>query len=292
MAKKESTQNLSVKRAHVYYPDIELNYVNAGFKIEFTHIPSGVSVWFKALLTEFDDGFESDWKEEDVYGRMDTIDNFRGTKRLISLGWDLVAASEEEAQQNLQKASLLLSMLYPAYHEGAGTSVISAAPLFKLSFLNLIQNVGIGAANTLSPKKKEPGKKGSKSSNSGLVGKVSGFHYGPDLEQGMFYLDGKAYPQTINLSCTYSVKHTHKLGWGSNKWLRDNVKFPYNEEAPDGIKQPQPEQTNGDNESMTDSQKQAAQNIMLSAPLEGTIFDDKPITAVEPLEGTIFERNK
>ena len=53
------------------------------YNIEFFHMPSGESVSFKAFLTNFSDSFEADWGEEEVYGRMDPIMTFQGTKRFL-----------------------------------------------------------------------------------------------------------------------------------------------------------------------------------------------------------------
>ena len=76
-------------------------------KIELYHIPTGASVAFKAWVTDFSDKFESEWGSEEVYGRMDPIQTFKGTKRTIDLAWDVVAASEEEAIDNMKKCTRL-----------------------------------------------------------------------------------------------------------------------------------------------------------------------------------------
>ena len=138
------------------------------------HLPSGQDVKFKAFLTQFEDQFTSDWNTEQVFGRMDPIKNYRGTQRIITLGWDVVANDLEEAKFNLENCSLLLSMLYPSFEDGqqdntqttaegsvqraaeesallgpnqetaatvnGNTTRIQGAPLFKLKFANLIQS--------------------------------------------------------------------------------------------------------------------------------------------------------
>ena len=70
------------------------------YVIEFYHIATGRTVKFKALLTNFSDNYDSQWSEEEVYGRMDPIKTFKSTKRTISLGWDVVAGSKKEAINN------------------------------------------------------------------------------------------------------------------------------------------------------------------------------------------------
>ena len=183
--------------------------------LEFYNIPVGKSVVFKSFLTDFEDRYQSKWNSEEVYGRMDPIQTFQGTSRIISLGWDVVASSFQEAKVNLSKATLLYKMLYPVYTKtegadllGSAATVLAAAPLFKLKFLNMVQDSAYGAAAQGSAE------------TGGLIGTISGFTYKPDIDQG-FFEDPKAsgtqvgavYPQTIALSCEYVVQHEHGVGW-------------------------------------------------------------------------------
>ena len=202
----------------------------AGQVIEFYHIPSGRSISFKAYITTFSDQYNSDWSSEKAFGRMDPIQTFKSTSRVISLGWDIPAGSFKEAKENLLKASLLLSMLYPEYEAGSGgATTMVAPPMFKLKFLNLIQDSKLGS----SPK--------STVENTGLLGTIAGLTYEPDLESGFFQptkaeLDdvapadvGKLFPQTIKFSAEFTVLHQHKLGWKGGASTREKGfgKFPY-----------------------------------------------------------------
>jgi len=192
--------------------------------VQFYHLPSGKTVEFKAFLTQYSDQFESNWNSEDVYGRMDPLETFQGTRRVISLGWAVPSHDFKEAKKNLAKASLLISMLYPAYEKGGGTGAMSAAPLFRMKFVNLIA---------------QPGKagEGDDVKTSGLVGRIGGFVYEPDIESGFFVptdQDGVLFPQTINLDCEFTVFHTHELGWNADDSdLRTGTDaYPYNEGFP------------------------------------------------------------
>ena len=212
---------------------VEQTMYNKDYKIQLLHLPSGQQVEFKAFLTQFEDQFTSDWNTEQVR-RMDPIKNYRGTQRIITLGWDVVANGLEEAVFNLNNCSLLLSMLYPSFDDDstdnkatteAGTKQrtaaqqsatepkqeqattvngnatrIQGAPLFKLKFANLIQSTNAsGAPGTILD---------------GLVGSIDGLTYSPDVEQGFFDPDpGILYPQTIRLSFGFTVAHDHALGW-------------------------------------------------------------------------------
>ena len=181
-----------------------------GHTIEFYHIPTRRAVAFKAWVTDYNEQYTSTWNSEEVYGRMDPIQTFVGTKRVIDLSWDVVARSEAEAKDNLERCSLLFKMLYPTYRG----ETMSAPPLLKLKFVNLIQNVATGSKGTTAPAKL-----------AGLVGTADGFTFTPDMEDSGFFDPGTGtvYPQKISLKCTFTVLHTHKLG-GGKAW----EKFPYN----------------------------------------------------------------
>jgi hypothetical protein len=180
---------------------------------------------------------------------MDPIRSFQGTQRIISLGWDVVAADIDEAHRNLEECSKLLSMLYPTYDSGPthgaetsgnaddkpvrgaqnkllqssdgnsslitpnNASTIKAAPLFKLKFANLIQSAKVGPTAS--------------GIESGLIGTIDGLTYAPDLEQGFFDPEpGVLYPQTIKLAFGFYVAHDHALGWSQNQFRNPTGQFP------------------------------------------------------------------
>lgn len=217
-----------------------------GLVIHFLHIPTGETCHFKAFVTAFEDTYESQWNEEEVFGRMDPISTFKRTRRRIRLGWDIPAGSEEEAVLNLRESEKLLSMLYPVYEDrtaadfvGGGTdgavtnpagderivSTMAAPPLFKIKFSNLIMDAGSGAVR-------------GDAASSGLVGTIAGLSYRPDIEQGFFgqgdVLDlisgqteigtGALVPQTLSFDIDFVVHHTHKLGF--RKRVRNETAKP------------------------------------------------------------------
>lgn len=187
-----------------------------GQKIEIYSIASGETCEFKAWLTDFSDKFESDWTTEEVYGRMDPIQTFKGTKRTISLSWDLVAASKQEAMDNMAECAKLFKMLYPTYSAEA-SNTMQASPLVRLKFANLITNTAVAGAD------------GATALEAGLVGTIDGFEYAPDLDQGFFESNSGAsvFPQTLVLSCTFVVMHTHNLGHNVSGGERFPNQFPY-----------------------------------------------------------------
>jgi len=199
--------------------------------LEIFHIPSGQSVKFKAYITDFQDKYETEWQSAPVYGRMDPIHQYQGTKRIITLDWEVPSMSIAEAKLNHQKMSLLFSMLYPTY-DAIGTdgtsnaTSISTSPIFRLKFANLIQDP-------------TNGEEGGEVETSGLVGAISGFIYAPDFSDAGF-IDGvksnpssltrqtaygTLYPKLSKLSLEYTVFHTFQLGWkGREKRTKE---FPY-----------------------------------------------------------------
>lgn len=221
--------------------------------LEFFSVPNGVSVAFKAYITLFSDRFESDWSEEDAFGRMDPISAFKRTKRVISLGWTVIAGSQEEAIENLEKVSLLKKMLYPTYESlNSGASGIQSSPLFKLRFMNLIQNVSA---------------QGQTAEVGGLLGRVGGFSHDVEMEDGFFdILDNnveKLYPQTIKLQCEYNVLHEHQLGW-TNKTERNKFdKFPYGDILP-GREVSLPDTSEDTGSTLDDGRKRQAAKAILS----------------------------
>tara|TARA_B100001123_G_scaffold291428_1_gene324881 strand:+ start:4928 stop:5734 length:807 start_codon:yes stop_codon:yes gene_type:complete len=198
----------------------------SGLVIEILHVPSNEVVKFKAFLTQFDDQYQTEFAQEQVYGRMDAIQSYRGTTRQINLAWDVPSSSIKEAEDHMARCSTLMNMLYPVYSKAAGKGVkgkvMSAPPIFKIKFANLIANTHSGTTS------------GGVESQ-GLFGTISGFSYAPDLDSGFFNVgqgtDTRILPQTISLSCMFTVIHTHDLGWNfkdkDKKISKAESKYPY-----------------------------------------------------------------
>lgn len=217
-----------------------------GQQIEIFHVPTGQSIVFKAYIDDFQDKYDSDWQSTDVYGRMDPIHQYQGTKRVISLDWIVPSYSIAEAKHNHEKCALLFSMLYPFYNTGgsqapSSATQISTAPIFKVKFGNLIQD----------PRFEEGG---GDVEETGLVGAISGFTYAPNIEAGFVdvqgnerdvgpiqfprqqsstYVEGfvgQMYPKEVKLSMEYTVFHTNPLGWSASEGKR-TPGFPYGGEG-------------------------------------------------------------
>ena len=157
-------------------------------------------VAFPAFLSTFTQTFSSNWSTEEVYGRNDPIATFQGTKRSISLAFDVPSHNVASAKASLGKCNMLAQFLYPGYLKTRPTTakhspgkIISRPPLVKVKFANLIA-----------------GNNGS----DGLLGYLSGLELNPSLEMGMFQDGGSFYPKVIALSFTLNVLHQDDLGFG------------------------------------------------------------------------------
>jgi hypothetical protein len=180
-------------------------------------------VTFVAFLTDYSQNFSSNWSSEEVYGRADPLATYQGTKRTISLAWDVPARNISEAKNNMRLINSLVAMLYPGYGSQPVTqgeqsiinaSSISRSPLIKIKYKNLIQDAN--------------------SDTEGLLGYVDGFDVNTNLDMGMFDEDGgNVYPKVFSISCNFNVLHQHDLGFDkNNQWLDNDgyKKFVFGDE--------------------------------------------------------------
>jgi len=198
--------------------------------IEWYSFAARSSVKFEAWLTKFSDKYESDWASQQVYGRNDPIQTFKGTKRTIQISWKLIADHLQQAIDNQGKVSLLMAYLYPVYDT---SGFLMAPPLMRLRFANWAVSADsfptTKAPSPFDPNLVQPAK------DSGLVGRCDGFSFEPVIENGVFDdMAGSLYPKELELSTTFHVFHTHRLGWqigGDGVQARDQgfQSFPYGE---------------------------------------------------------------
>lgn len=192
------------------FGDQTIGMANKGLFIEFEHVPTKHKTRFKSIITQFRDDFTSEYNTEFAYGRMDPIQTFKRTGRVLSFDFDIPSASMEEAFENLRRMSLLIQFLYPTYSEVDNATAIKAAPIVRVKFLNFIQ---------------------SQLSEQGLYGTLSGITFTPDMESGVYeYVTGprKIAPKIIKVSCQLTVLHDHALGWVNRKAQKGFRDYPYN----------------------------------------------------------------
>ena len=221
---------------------------NTNAKLTIKSVVTNLSVEFPAFLTDFSQTFDATWNTEDVFGRMDPIATYQGTKRTMSLGFDLPAGSLEAAKTNLARCSELVKMVYPVYIK----RVLSKPPLVRIRFANLIRGRLLiekeGTSKTISEDKGLGNVRDAKTVIVGgadqitefslvdgegqystatppvsddkfgmLLGWISGLSWKPNLEMGMFTTGEEFYPKVISLSFSYNILHEQTLSQDSDK---------------------------------------------------------------------------
>jgi len=179
-------------------------YVGAtNAQLQILSVPTQFLLMFPAFLSDFSQTFDANWNTEEVFGRMDPIATYQGTKRTMSLGFDLPAGSLGEAKKNLKGCSELVKMVYPIYNN---QNILVKPPLVRIQFANLIKSdIGIDHDGDESTKA-EDGKKATPKVF-GLLGWISGLSWKPNLEMGMFAANGELYPKVVSLSFSFNVLH-------------------------------------------------------------------------------------
>jgi hypothetical protein len=179
-------------------------YVGAtNAQLQILSVPTQFLLMFPAFLTDFSQTFDATWNTEEVFGRMDPIATYQGTKRTISLGFDLPAGSSKEAKINLEGCSKLVKMVYPVYNK---QDILVKPPLVRIQFANLIKS-DIGIDHDGDESTKTEGDKKTTPKVFGLLGWISGLSWKPNLEMGMFTTGEELYPKVVSLSFSFNVLH-------------------------------------------------------------------------------------
>ena len=173
------------------------------YPLQIKSVLTGDEVKFAAFLTNFSQNFQSNWNTEEVYGRNDPIATFQGTKRSISVSFDIPSPSLSAAKAALESCDLLSKFLYPGYLGKKTTKVesrtIARPPLIKVKFANLISR-----------------------GSDYLLGYLDALDWNSVLEMGMFEetTTKSLFPKVISLSFTLNVLHQEELGFDDdNAWL-------------------------------------------------------------------------
>ena len=222
-----------------------------GQVLKVVHLPSNRSITVAAFVDSWNDSYTSNWNREQVYGRMDPIQNFQNTQRSISVSFNLVAAFKQEAKRNLHAVSQMVQFLYPSYQNLSDGIMngyaISGAPVLSVKYMNLISGQG----------------------GSALAGTMDGLDHSFDLDAGFFEEASQVYPKVLKLSFTFHPMHQHTQGYLDNISLDDN--FPY---VNSGYKSDPPEsfdvaEDSPDSSGPTPEQQQASANKILKT-LDGS----------------------
>ena len=197
-------------------PDYIQSYAEAKqYNFHFYSIPGDDTVSFPALLTQLEDSFSSNWNSQNVFGRQDPILTFQNTQRTMNVAFDVPSHSANDAVRNLKKLNKLINFLYPVYDTSDSANTISASPLFRIKFANLIYDQSITGEPGNDPK-------------NGLVCAISGFKHQFKFDGSAGWLDkiGSAIPASFSISFSAAILHTHDLGKVNGEYRSEN-EFPY-----------------------------------------------------------------
>jgi hypothetical protein len=119
---------------------------------------------------------------------------------------ELNTESLKPTVENFYNASKLATSLEASLNLRDEVSIMSAAPILKIRFSNLISNA---------------------TDSDGLYGYLDGYNFVPTRESG-FHLDsqtGEIIPKTFKVQLTFNVIHTDKLGWTIDNRIRSEVDY-------------------------------------------------------------------
>lgn len=77
-----------------------------------------VFLYFRALLTSFDDSYNGNWTDTNYIGRGDAVKVYQGFSRDVSLGFKIVATTRAEMKPLYKKMVYLASTTAPTYGDG------------------------------------------------------------------------------------------------------------------------------------------------------------------------------
>ena len=203
------------------YANLQLMFVS------FYHLPTNQAVYFKAILTGFDENYQSEWSSEQVYGRPDPIYIYKSTKRNINFNLVLPSSTTGEAIENFAKIQKMIQFMYPSYENPGYAQTITQSPLVRFKAFNIITNnqhspVSIGP-NSLSI---------SKDPKIGLLGFLTNVNMDPQAAEsdiGVIAGENVIIPKTIKSNISFTPIHENPLGWSSDGFsTSQNRNFPYN----------------------------------------------------------------
>ena len=209
--------------AEAQYADGSDAYANIiKMVISFYHVPTGKSVFFKAFITAFNETYASNWSSEDVYGRADPIYLFKNTTREITLAFEIPAATESEAYENLGKISLLAKFLYPGYGDLQGAQTITQSPLIRVKVMNLLKTTS-GDTMPRLPGVLETSQEmymdyvSTESAGTGLLGVIKNLVINHNLHENGVLEKARntILPKMIDVNLSFGALHEHAMGWDS-----------------------------------------------------------------------------
>ena len=220
--------------------------IDAGTLIEFVpmHIKNPPRITFMAFIKTQKDSFKPMYDSIQVFGRAEPYYVWKSSARTITLTLEIPSSGKDMALKNLVNLQWLLASLYPAYKGTTESNSVSASPLFRVKYSNMIMSAenqnGLLAVLqnvTVTPVVKS----GYMAFNLDEVvamthgNLISGEGIDAPRFQNMLGSDVTRphrllIPVQYTLSCTLNVVLEHSLGWEheTGDWLAgSSVGFPY-----------------------------------------------------------------
>ena len=226
------------------YLDITDSYANnIETVLSFQYVPTGRAVYFKAFITALNDSFNTSYKTEAVFGRIDPIHAFGNIQRSINFTFSIPAASSGEAFENLGNVQQLAQFMYPTYEEGHSKQAnrISESPLIRLKIMNIIQKPSNSDATNTSATGSYSAYQSSPDTTTSLLGTLNSISIDHNLGGDIGVIEkgpNVVLPKLITVTCDFTAIHEEDLGWGAggtdDQWGWDatfssfaNEAFPY-----------------------------------------------------------------
>ena len=198
------------------YLDISDAYANnIETVLSFQYVPTGKVVYFKAFITALNESFNTSYKTETVFGRVDPIHTFSNIQRNMNFTFSIPAASSCEAFENLGNVQQLAQFMYPTYEDPTRANTISGPPLIRFKVMNIISSTpsfhpddGGYAAPFTSYR--------SYAAALGLLGTLNNISVDHNLggEEGVIEKgQNVVLPKLITVTCDFTVIHEEDLGW-------------------------------------------------------------------------------
>jgi len=203
------------------YLDITDSYANnIQTFLSFEYVPTGRAVYFKAFITALNDSFNTSYKTEAVFGRIDPIHAFGNIQRSINFTFSIPAASSGEAFENLGNVQQLAQFMYPTYEEGHSKQAnrISESPLIRLKIMNIIQKPSNSDATNTSATGSYIAYQSSPDTTTSLLGTLNSISIDHNLGGAEGVIEkgpNVVLPKLITVTCDFTAIHEEDLGWSA-----------------------------------------------------------------------------
>ena len=186
------------------------------------HIKNPPVIQFLAYVSTLGDSYSVKYKSEQPYGRTDQYHIWSGNMRRINLSFDIPSSSVSKGLDNLNNLSWLLASLYPTYKDRISSTSVSASPLFRVRYGNLIMSPAQGGLGLLCTM---PSVRVTHDHKEGFIGVVaSGMSVGGGNTAGSLLKsagfdnsvrEGEKIliPKLIKISTSLTVVNDHPMGW-------------------------------------------------------------------------------